>query len=109
MMRTANNKLSHPDTGFSITMDATRWVCHGRLVFDTAKNALEQTRALRWPDSNEINCAGIQAVDSTAVAFFLAIKRRSLTEKQPLILTDVPAALRDLAALYGVNDLFSFS
>lgn len=105
MIQSSNKPAAKAATHFSITVNGTSWHCRGDLVFGTAKNALEQSRALAWPESDEIVCEGIQTVDSTAVAFFLAIKRRAVTEKRSLILKDVPTALRDLAALYGVNDV----
>lgn len=106
MIRSPNKLGANAASHFSITLKEKCWHCQGNLVFDTATNALAQARALAWPESNEIVCTEIQTVDSTAVAFFLAMKRRALAEKRTLILKEAPAALRDLASLYGVNDLF---
>lgn len=105
MIRSPNKLGADAASHFSITPKEKCWHCQGNLIFDTATNALEQARALAWPESNEIVCADIQTVDSTAVAFFLAMKRRAVTEKRELILKEAPTALRDLASLYGVNDL----
>jgi len=90
---------------FSVTSDGAHWICSGSLVFDTARSALEHSRALALPASGEIDCAHISHVDSTAVAFLLAMKRRAIDEQRTLTFIHTPPALLDLAALYGAADL----
>lgn len=90
---------------FSVKGDGERWVCSGSLVFDTARHALERSRALALPASGEIDCAQLGSLDSTSVAFLLALKRRAVSEQRALTFTHAPSALLDLAALYGVAEL----
>ena len=47
------------------------------------------------------------SVDSSAVAVLLALSRRAQEEGKPLVFTEIPAALRALADLYGVEDLLA--
>ncbi len=90
---------------FSVTGDGERWVCSGSLVFDTARHALERSRALALPASGEIDCAQLGSLDSTSVAFLLALKRRAVAEQRTITFIHTPPALLDLAALYGVAEL----
>ena len=52
--------------------------------------ALEAARELPLPADGVVDCAGIEAVDSTAVAVLLALKRRAAQERKPLRYTNVP-------------------
>jgi ABC-type transporter Mla MlaB component len=90
---------------FSVIVEGERWVCSGNLVFDTARHALECSRALALPASGEIDCAQIGPSDSTSVAFFLALKRRAVAEQRTITFIHTPPAQLDLAALYGVAEL----
>jgi phospholipid transport system transporter-binding protein len=87
--------------------DGVRWTLCGPLTFADAGTLLEATRALALPASGTIDCSGIGAVDSAAVAVLLALKRRATSEGRPLAFADIPAQLALLADLYDVRELLA--
>jgi ABC-type transporter Mla MlaB component len=91
--------------GFACAADGSRWVATGDLTFDNAGPVLARTRALPWPASGVVDVSGLGAVDSTAVALLLAIKRRAATQGREVTFTGVTASLASLAALYGIEDM----
>ncbi len=96
-----------PAGGFANDAGAARWTYAGALTFADAGLVLEATRALPLPSSGVIDCSGVGAVDSAAVAVLLALKRRAAAENRPLAFANVPAALTALADLYGVEDILA--
>ena len=92
---------------FVAAEDGRRWAFTGVLTVEDAGPALEAARELPLPSDGVVDCAGIEAVDSTAVAVLVALKRRAAQEQKPLRYTNVPAALRDLGELYGVAEMLA--
>lgn len=52
-----------------------------------------------------IDLGGVTAVDSAAVSLLLEWQRTAAAAGQPIHFTNLPAALRSLAELYGVSGL----
>jgi phospholipid transport system transporter-binding protein len=92
---------------FVVAGDGRRWTFSGALTIADARSALEAASALPLPADGVVDCAGIEAVDSAAVAVLLALKRRAALEQQPLKYANVPDALRDLGELYGVAEILA--
>ena len=90
---------------FSCTADGARWIVTGALTFANAGPALAAARALPLPATGVVECAGIGAVDSAAVALLLAVKRGAAAQGMALVFTGVPAALATLASLYDVEEM----
>jgi phospholipid transport system transporter-binding protein len=84
-----------------------QWTLAGPLTFADAGPVLEATRTLALPPSGVVDCSGIGAVDSAAVAVLLALKRRAAAESRPLAFAGIPAALALLADLYGVREILA--
>ncbi len=82
-----------------------RWTCEGALTYANAGAVLAATAALPLPTTGEVDLADIGAVDSTAVAVLIALKRRAAEEGKPLTFVNVPAAITALADLYGVEEI----
>jgi len=83
------------------------WLARGDLTFANAGPVLEAAQALPLPSTGVVQCGGITAVDSAAVAVLLALKRRGTEQGRPLTFVEVPAALATLAALYDVEDILA--
>lgn len=92
---------------FVATADGRRWTFSGVLTIADAGPALEAALGLPLPADGVVDCAGIEAVDSAAVAVLLALKRRAAKENSPLRYANVPGALRDLGELYGVAEMLT--
>ncbi len=91
---------------FRASDDGTRWLTSGAVTFDNAGPVLAAAQELPLPATGVVQCDGITAVDSAAVALLLALKRRGAERGTPLTFVAMPAALTTLAALYGVEDIF---
>jgi phospholipid transport system transporter-binding protein len=83
----------------------TRWLLAGALTIDTAASVLQSSRDAALPETGIVDLAGLDAVDSAAVAVLLAWQRRAAIEGVDLSFTGAPANLGALAELYGVEDL----
>jgi phospholipid transport system transporter-binding protein len=106
-MMADRNAGAGPAKGFDAGADGARWTYSGALTFAEAGRVLEAVRALPLPASGTVDCGGIGAVDSAAVAVLLALRRRAAAENHPLVFARVPAALTALADLYGVEDFLA--
>jgi len=81
----------------------------GALSFETLPSVLAQSAeyAARpdLPERLTIDFAGIDGVDSSAVALLLEWRRQALKRCKTLEFVNLPANLLALAELYGVADL----
>ncbi len=93
--------------GFSASGD--RWQYQGELTFATAGAALAASARLPLPPSGSVDCSGMAALDSTAVAVLLALLRRAAGEHRPLTFANPPPPLRALADLYDVSEILGFA
>ena len=79
------------------------WSFGGALTFDDAADVLEASKALPLPGTGIVDFSGLMQGDSAALAVMLALKRRAAAEDRTLTLTGLPASLRSLAVVYGVE------
>jgi len=93
--------------GFLADADGARWIYIGELTFANASKVYAAAVALPLPRSSDVDLSGMAAVDSSAVAVLVALRRRATDEGKPLAFRNVPAALGALADLYSVEDLLA--
>lgn len=94
-----------PVRGFVPDGAGARWSFQGPLTFAEAGPVLTASHALALPRDGEVDLGGIEAFDSAAVAVLVALARRAAHEGRTLRFGGLPAGLRALAALYGVDEL----
>ncbi len=54
-----------------------------------------------------LNAQALRHFDSTALAVLLELRRHLHSQRRGLVLDDAPPRLRELSALYGVDELFA--
>lgn len=89
--------------GFSASNEG--WLFTGALTLDDAAAVLEASQALSLPTNGVVDFSGLMHADSAALAVMIALKRRGTTEGRTLTIRAIPAALRSLAVVYGVENL----
>ena len=89
--------------GGVFTAVETGWSFGGALTLDDAADVLEASKALPLPATGIVDFSGLMQGDSSALAVMLALKRRAVAEDRTLTLTGLPASLRSLAVVYGVD------
>jgi phospholipid transport system transporter-binding protein len=81
----------------------------GALSFETLPDVLKASQAYtareNLPERLTIDFAGVDAVDSSAVALLLEWRRQAMRRGKALAFVNLPANLMALAELYGVADL----
>ena len=84
-------------------------VLDGALSFETLPDVLKASQAFtardNLPDRLTIDFAGVDAVDSSAVALLLEWRRQAARLNGALEFVNLPENLVALARLYGVEDL----
>ena len=81
------------------------WSFAGSLTLDNAANVLEASRALALPAGGYVDFSAMTQADSAALAVMISLKRRAVSEGRTLRIAGLPATLRSLANVYGVEDL----
>ena len=94
-----------PGGAFSIADGG--WRYDGALTLDAATEVLQASQSLPFPDSGVVDLRGLTHADSAALAVIMALKRRATAEGRALVVTGMPASLRSLAVVYGVEDLLT--
>ena len=84
-----------------------RWSVGGPLTVDSAGDVLIASQDVELPRTGVASLAEVRAVDSAGVAVLLSWRRRAAAEGKTLSFVDVPASLKALAELYGVEDLLT--
>jgi len=92
---------------FAAVAGGARWNYAGALTFAEAAGVHAASREMPLPRDGVVDCAGIAAVDSAAVAVLLALKRRAVGEGRTIIFANVPPSLVALARLYGVHTILA--
>ena len=95
------------DNATAVLTAGERWTLTGPLTMESAAGVLASSADLALPGAGIVDLAGVDGVDSAAVAVLLAWKRRAVTDGKPLVFTNLPASLISLASLYGVDDLLA--
>ena len=80
------------------------WRFEGALTFDDAALVFAASRTVPLP-SRALDFSGMTRADSSALAVVIALKRRAAAEGRPLAVLNLPASLRSLAVVYGVENL----
>ena len=93
------------DAGFAPDHHGARWSYIGPLTFANAGPVLAATTAVALPAGGDVDLDNLGAIDSSAVAVLLALKRRAEAEGKPLRFVHVPPALVALAEVYGVTSM----
>ena len=91
--------------GFSASNDG--WYFNGALTLDAAAAALEASEALALPANGIVDFSGLKHADSSALAVMIALKRRATAEGRTLTISGLPATLRSLAVVYGIDNLLA--
>jgi ABC-type transporter Mla MlaB component len=86
----------------SLNISGSSWSLEGPLTFETVGLLTDKLDASNAAAQN-VSLARVSEVDSSAVAFLVALKRRHKTAQ----FHDVPPALTTLTELYGVKELLS--
>jgi phospholipid transport system transporter-binding protein len=81
------------------------WRFTGALTFDNAAQVFASSGALALPANGSVDFSAITRADSAALAVMIALKRRATMQGSALSIDGVPASLRSLAVVYGVENL----
>ena len=94
--------------GFAADDAGARWTYAGALTFAEAGPVLAAASTLPLPrDGVIVDCSGITAFDSSAVAVLLALERRAAAEGSGIAFAGLPPRLDALATLYGVEEFLA--
>ena len=88
---------------FSTSNDG--WLFAGALTLDDAASVFEASQALPLPPNGVVDFSGLMQADSAALAVMMALKRRASAEGRVLALRGLPASLKSLAVVYGIEHL----
>lgn len=89
----------------SLVLDAGVGQLSGALVMNNVAPLLVAGDEYLRSGMTAVDLVGVTEADSAALSLLLEWKRRANKANQMLSFTNVPASLRHLAALYGVEDL----
>lgn len=106
-MTTECDACTGSTSGFVADAGGGRWIYVGALTFAEAGPALAASSTLPLPREGIVDCSGIDAFDSAAVAVLLAIKRRATAEGRRLDFAGLPGRLDALAKLYDVEEILA--
>ncbi len=93
--------------GFAADAAGARWIYAGPLTFAEAGPVLATASALPLPREGVVDCSGIGAFDSAAIAVLLALRRRAAGESRQLEFAGLPERLKALATLYDVEEMLA--
>ena len=101
--------IEHPSgdaeaIGSFIASDAG-WHFAGALTLDGAASIFAASKETPLPANGIVDFTGLLHADSAALAIIIALKRRAAGEGRTLSATGLPASLRSLAVVYGVENL----
>jgi phospholipid transport system transporter-binding protein len=88
-----------------IRRDGDRMLIEGPVTLETVPALADAADPHLAAGASVADFGGVTEVDSSAVALVLEWRRRAERRKQALRLANVPAALQNLAKLYGVLEL----
>jgi phospholipid transport system transporter-binding protein len=88
-----------------IRRDGDSLLLEGALTLDTVPGLVDAVKEHLREGARVIDFRGVTEVDSSAVALALEWLRLAGESKKGLRLTNLPAAMQNLAKLYGVSEL----
>ncbi len=77
----------------------------GSLTIDTVPSLVDELGKVITEGANRVDLAGVEDVDSSAVALLLEWQRQAAARGAMLNWSGLPDAILNLASLYGVQDL----
>lgn len=106
-MKTECDVCTGSVSGFAPDAGGARWMYIGALTFAEAGPVLAASATLPLPRDGIVDCSGIGAFDSAAVAVLLAIKRRAGAENKHIVFAGLQGRLEALAKLYDVEEILA--
>jgi len=94
---------STPVGEFSASNDG--WLFAGALMLDDAASVFEASQALPLPANGVVDFSGLMQADSAALAVMMALKPGASADGRVLWLRGLPASLKSLAVVYGIEHL----
>lgn len=79
----------------------------GKLTREFCTHQIELARSAVNKGATQIDLSKVERVDSTAIAYWLDLRRWSMTKQIDLSLINVPDQLLSIAELVGVEDLLN--
>ena len=90
-----------------LTLENNQLRLSGAVVIDKAKELLEPGRGYVTQSDLTLDCSGVEAVDSSALALLLDWRRSAEASGKKLAISNLPDSLKTLAELYAVTDLIA--
>jgi phospholipid transport system transporter-binding protein len=81
------------------------WRFTGPLTFEDAARVFAQSESLVPPANGVVDFSGMTQADSSALAVVIALRRRAAAQGHRLTVQGIPASLRSLAVVYGIENL----
>ncbi len=81
------------------------WLVTGALVLDTVPALWAERNRLLKPGQTVLDLQGVERTDSAGVALLVSLLREARTSQTSLEFANIPAQLRSLARVSGVDDL----
>ena len=88
-----------------ISKNGERFELKGSVTMDNARAIMEEGQALFNHEDVKVDLAGVDEVDSSAVSILLQWMREAKLRNQPILFFNLPANLKSLIALYGVDEM----
>ena len=90
-----------------ITQVDKRWTLSGDVVIATASELLASSKSLALNTETTIDFAQVTDIDTATISLILEWKRRAQRDNQTIKLVNLPANLKSLTQLYGVDNLIN--
>lgn len=90
-----------------ITQVDNRWTLSGDVVIATASELLATSKNLTLNAETTIDFAQVTDIDTATISLILEWKRRAQRDNQTIKLVNLPANLKSLTQLYGVDNLIN--
>lgn len=87
------------------TASEAGWRFAGALTLDDAAGIFDASLQMPLPANGIVDFSGLRHADSAVLAVIIALKRRGAAEGRAISAAGLPASLRSLAVVYGVEKL----
>ncbi|MFW5432500.1 MAG: lipid asymmetry maintenance protein MlaB [Methylophilaceae bacterium] len=89
----------------AITQSESSWEITGDILMDSANQLLLQSKTLQLTGNDIVDFKQVADLDTAAVSLMLEWQRRAIAENKQLTFVNLPANLKSLITLYGVEEL----